>query len=60
LPPDIEQLKQELEDTQEQLRIIAEKKKMYQMQVDRVLALPEISGNSVASGHSRNKGTEIG
>jgi flagellar biosynthesis chaperone FliJ len=39
LPPDIEELQQELEDAQEQLGIIPEEKTIYQIQVDKVMVL---------------------
>jgi hypothetical protein len=42
-------LQHELEDAEEQLRIVGEEKKMYQMQVDRVLALAGNDGNGASS-----------
>jgi hypothetical protein len=58
LPPDMEELKHELEDAQEQLSIIVEDKKMYQMQVDRVLVLAGSGGHGATSGCSRKNGGE--
>ena len=50
------ELQQDLEDAQEQLKTVGEERKMYLMQVDRILA---ITGNGGNGGSREHKGSEI-
>src|ERR1700690_2944319 len=57
MPTDTEELRQELEDAQEQLKLMGEERNEYRDQVKRVLALAGTSGGG--NGGRGHKGSEI-
>jgi hypothetical protein len=51
----MEELKQELKDIQEQLKVMGEERNEYQDQVKRLLALAGYSGNGRSRGHKSSE-----